>query len=296
MRIIWQNINTYISELRTLWTPFLVSFNDSSQQSGFLSRQRVKLGKIDESHSTNPQPPAGWDEPRPICHEHLFSWKGNTSRTCSQVRTSSQLAHHHCPEDMRVTVTAQNKTRSHSNLTLFMMTSSPLQGLCVQQYQLRWGSLWYLICTKGWLCSHSLLQLHLIYEDFALILFCSCVPLIPSPHCSKLPVPPAHGALTFHPFPLRAWSGNSHYIPQIHIIHPLSWKVLFPQHAVLWHTHPSPSWLMSKLGFNGPGRIIAQAELKCSYITVSSTSQADKKLRKNNKSKLMFHAQKHSKT
>lgn len=93
-----------------------------------------------------------------------------------------------------------------SDMTLVTTTSSLLQGLCLQEYQLRCGPPWYLICIKGWLCSHSLLQLH-IYEDLAPICFCSCVPLIPSPHCCKLPVPPAHGALTFHPFPLRAWSG-----------------------------------------------------------------------------------------
>lgn len=51
-------------------------------------------------------------------------------------------------------------------------------------------------------------------------------------------------------------------------------------HTFSWHTQPSPSQLMSKQDFNSTGGITAQTELKYSYITVSSTSQVEKKYEK----------------
>lgn len=110
---------------------------------------------------------------------------------------------------------------------------------------------------------------HLIYEDFAPILFGSYVPFIPSPPCSKIPVSGHSSPWSPHFSSLSSQSLKWSISSQIHIIHSFSWKVLFPQQPVLWHTHLSPSWLMSKHGFNVPGRITAHTELKYNYTTVS---------------------------
>lgn len=161
--------------------------------------------------------------------QDLLSGKDKFS-TCSSPLPWSHEVHR---------LVAPNKTRwcllwSHSNMTSVMTTSSSLEALCLQENQLRWGSHWYLICTKGWLCSHTSFMRILL--PFSLAVVSHVSPALTAANSLSL-VTPAHGALTSHPFPLRAWSGA---FPQIHIIHSFVLKSAFSSTGCALAHPPQP--------------------------------------------------------
>lgn len=198
--------------------------------------------------------------------QNLLSGKDKFSTCCITIALKTWGSQINSSEQNRVVLVVP-----HSKMTSVMTTSSPLEGLCLQGYQLRWGSHWYLHKGMALLPFSLAATPHL--NDFSPILFCCCVPFIPSPHCSKLPVSGHSTPWSPHLSSLSSQSLKWSLSPKLT---PSSWKVLFRQHAVLWHTQPSPSWLMSTQGFNGTGGITAQPELKYSYITASSTNQVEK--------------------
>lgn len=117
---------------------------------------------------------------------------------------------------------AQTKTRwcllwSCSTMTLVMTTSSPLQGLCLQDVSSGEDhtGIWYAEgdgCAPILSCSYT--SFMRTFLPFALAVVSHSSPALTAPSSLSL-VTPDHGALNFHPFPLRAWSGayppNSHY-------------------------------------------------------------------------------------